>query len=95
MITNIVGEYNTTMMIDYFGVGADLVINWISILEGKIGEDTINDDGLSIFCVIGCFLRWHLMTQLLFGTWGHNGIKFHHLNFFCNTIFRISIISKV
>ena len=38
------GGYNTTSLMGYFQVKIDLFVNRISILEVKIGEETINDD---------------------------------------------------
>ena len=43
---NIRGGYKNTSTMEYFQGGNNLVINWISQLEGKVGEDTMNyDDG--------------------------------------------------
>ena len=41
---NIRDEHNTTSMVEYFQGGVDLVINYISKLEGKGREETTNDD---------------------------------------------------
>ena len=38
------GAYKNTRLIGYFQGEIDLVINWVSILKGKGGEETTNDD---------------------------------------------------
>ena len=37
-------RYNTTWLMEYSQGKMDLITNQISVLEGKVGEDTINDD---------------------------------------------------